>query len=159
MTRIGFTGHQRLTPATRRSVAGAISGLLAENTEPLVGLASLAEGADQVFAHSILAAGGQLHVVIPGQGYAQTFATVDARDTYAALLSLATKAVTLPYPEPSEDAFLAAGRHIVDGCDTLIAVWDGLPAVGKGGTADIVEYAQQQGIPSLVVWPRGAQRA
>jgi hypothetical protein len=159
VTRIGFTGHQRLTTATRRAVAAAVSDLLARSTEPLVGLTSLAEGSDQVFALSTLAAGGQLHVVIPCQGYEKTFATIDARDTYAALLSLATEAVTLPYPEPSEEAYLAAGHRIVDQCDTLIAVWDGLPAVGKGGTADIVQYAQQQRTHSRVIWPRGAERA
>ena len=159
MTRVGFTGHQRLTSATRRAVAAAVSDLLVECAEPLVGLTSLAEGSDQVFALSVLAAGGQLHVVIPCDGYEVTFATVDARDAYAALLSLATDVIKLHYPEPSEDAYLAAGHRIVDQCDMLIAVWDGLPAVGKGGTADIVQYAAQHGTRSQVVWPRGAERA
>jgi hypothetical protein len=32
----------------------------------------------------------------------------------------------------------------------LIALWDGQPSRGKGGTAEIVAYARQRGIP--VVW-------
>jgi hypothetical protein len=158
MTRIGFTGHQGLTPATRRDVAAAISGLLAQISEPLVGLTSLAEGSDQIFALSILAAGGQLHVVIPCHGYEQTFATDDGHNTYTALLSLAAATTTLPRPEPSEDAYLAAGQRIVEQCDTLIAVWDGRPSVGKGGTGDIIDYARQYGAEYHVVWPQGARR-
>jgi hypothetical protein len=158
MTRIGFTGHQGLTSSTRRDVAAAISGLVTQSTEPLVGLTSLAEGSDQIFAFSILAAGGQLHVVIPCQGYEQTFATGDVRNTYTALLSLATAVTALPHAEPSEDAYLAAGQHIVERCDTLIAVWDGRPAVGKGGTGDIVDYARNRIVDYRVIWPQGARR-
>jgi hypothetical protein len=159
LIRIGFTGHQRLTSVTRRSIAGAVSEILARNSGPLIGLTSLAEGSDQVFALSVLAVGGRLNVVVPCQNYENTFAVLGARDAYAALLCLATDVVSLPYPEPSEDAYLAAGHLIVDKCDKLIAVWDGLPARGKGGTADIVRYAEQVGTPSQVVWPRGAERA
>lgn len=36
------------------------------------------------------------------------------------------------------------------------AVRDGKPARGIGGTADIVSYARQNGIPVAVLWPEGA---
>ncbi len=40
------------------------------------------------------------------------------------------------------DAFYQVGRYTVDNCDILIAVWNGKPAAGKGGTAAIVKYAR-----------------
>src|SRR5260221_12639223 len=48
------------------------------------------------------------------------------------------------------DAYLAAGKLIVELCDVLVAVWDGEPAAGKGGTADVVAVALASGRP--VIW-------
>lgn len=42
--------------------------------------------------------------------------------------------------------------------DEVLAVWDGLPARGYGGTADVVTFAENNGIPVRVVWPEGATR-
>ena len=42
-------------------------------------------------------------------------------------------------------AYLQAGRATVAHCDILIAVWDGLPPRGRGGTGEIVELAIQRG--------------
>ena len=36
--------------------------------------------------------------------------------------------MTLDYPSPSEEAFFAAGKQIVEAADELIAIWDGEPA-------------------------------
>jgi hypothetical protein len=35
---------------------------------------------------------------------------------------------------------------------------DGEPARGYGGTADVVEAAEQRGVPVTVIWPDGASR-
>jgi hypothetical protein len=37
--------------------------------------------------------------------------------------------------------------------DRLYAVWDGKPARGYGGTADVVAEAEKRGIPVTVIWP------
>ena len=52
---------------------------------------------------------------------------------------------------PREDAYLDCGLETVNGSDLLIAVWDGEPARGKGGTADVVEYARSIGRPIIVI--------
>lgn len=159
MTRIGCTGHQRLSSTTRRDVAAAIADVLAtEADDDLTGLTSLAEGADQLFALVVLAAGGRLHAIIPSQNYGQSFAASSARETYMALLGLASGNTTLPFPAPTEDAYLAAGHEVASGCEILIAVWDGQDAAGKGGTGDIVAYARERGIEVRIVWPDGASR-
>ncbi len=49
----------------------------------------------------------------------------------------------------AEHAYEVTGRFVVRHCDLLIAVWDGKPGNGRGGTADIVHYATSVGVP---VW-------
>jgi hypothetical protein len=51
-----------------------------------------------------------------------------------------------------------ASRHMLADADVLLAVWDGQPARGYGGTADVVNAARDQGIPVTIVWPAGAMR-
>jgi hypothetical protein len=42
---------------------------------------------------------------------------------------------------------MAASKLMVDEADELYAVWDGKPARAYGGTADVVAYARERGIP------------
>lgn len=159
MISVGCTGHQGLNPTTRRLVAAAIANFLASKADDgLLGITSLAEGADQLFAHAILAAGGDLHAIVPSDRYESTFQTGRAMASYVALLSLAENQTVLPFPMPSEDAFLAAGHEVADRSDVLIAVWDGDEAVGRGGTGDVVAYARERGVDVHVVWPPGSRR-
>jgi len=53
---------------------------------------------------------------------------------------------------------MAASKLMVDEADELYAVWDGKPARGYGGTADVVAYAREHGTPVRVIWPDGARR-
>ncbi len=62
-------------------------------------------------------------------------------------------------------AHLQPGRGVVGimiGCrgmaDELWALWDGKPARAYGGTADVVAYARDRGVPVRVIWPDGARR-
>lgn len=159
MTAIGCTGHQSLNPRTRRRVAAALAAHIAKVEDGTVGLCSLAVGADQIFAHVLLAGGGRLHAIIPCQGYAGTFGDEDARQEFERLLSAAHEVTELPFPAPSEEAFMAAGRKVADRCDLLLAVWDGQPAAGLGGTADVVSHAAERGKSVEVVWPEGSSRS
>lgn len=157
MTAVGMTGHQGLTSATEKLVADAIDRQLRE-VEELVGISSLAEGADQIFAERVLAAGGRLTVILPAARYASTFPDGPARQHYEDLLSHAEEVFRLPFDEPAEQAYWAAGKEIVDRCDLLLAVWNSKPSGGLGGTADIVAYARTKGRPTIVIWPPNAAR-
>jgi hypothetical protein len=55
-------------------------------------------------------------------------------------------------------AHMAGSEVLVDLADMVFAVWDGKPARGYGGTADVVSYAQRNGVPVRVLWPEGASR-
>jgi hypothetical protein len=124
----------------------------------LVGITSLAAGADQLFASEVLRANGSLEVIIPSDGYRKSFEEPLDRSRFDDFLARATDAVALPYPFPSEEAFLAAGIALVERCDVLIAAWDGMAARGLGGTADVVKYARSRARTVLIVWPDGLER-
>jgi hypothetical protein len=125
----------------------------------LYGVSNLAEGADQLFAAHVLAAGGTLEAILPCEDYASSLVTDDGRARLAELRRAAGTVTTLPFSRPSEQAFLAAGQAVVQRCDHLFAVWDGRPSRGPGGTADVVAYARARGRPVTVLWVDGVLRA
>jgi hypothetical protein len=155
--RFGVTGHRVLPPSIVDRAVEHWSRVLPADTH-LHGVSNLADGADQLFATQVLAAGGTLEVVLPCEGYAGSLIADDSRARFEDLRAAAATVHTMPYPEPSEQAFLAAGQALVDRCDHLFAVWDGRPARGVGGTADIVTYARSRGCPVTVLWVEGVLR-
>lgn len=143
--KIGITGHQRLKdPAGWSWVRQEFDQLLSSATSPVTGITSLAIGADQLFANAVLQRGGLLDVVIPFAGYDHTFSEEHDREEYLRLLDRASNQEVLEGHHSDEEAYLASGQRVVDRSDLLLAVWDGLPAGGLGGTGDVVSYALQQ---------------
>ena len=106
-----------------------------------MGLTSLAIGADQIFAEVVLAQGGAIEAVIPFSDYERTFENDQDLQNYRRLLGAAAAVRILEPSESEEAAYLRAGKLLVERSDLLLAVWDGMPGHGKGGTADIVKYA------------------
>ena len=155
---MGVTGHQAMPDAARTYVMTRFRQLLGELPHPITGLSSLAAGADQLFAEAVLESGATLHAVLPARRYESTFNDAEDRKRYRALLSHAAAVDTLPFEYPSETAFFAAGKRIADRADLLVAVWDGEPARGFGGTADVVRYAEEHGRATQVLWPAGLKR-
>lgn len=158
MTALGATGHRIIPPHAREFVVDAVREILDRAAPPLSAATSLAAGADQLVAAELLHAGGLLHVIVPSRSYELTFDTNEDLASFRSLLEAAQTVITLDYREPSEEAFLAAGRRVVDACETLIAIWDGKAARGLGGTADVVRYARDTGKAVTIVWPDGISR-
>ncbi|MEM9262446.1 MAG: hypothetical protein AAGA22_02620 [Pseudomonadota bacterium] len=52
------------------------------------------------------------------------------------------------YPQARINQYALAGGYIVERADTLLAVWDGRPSQGVGGTADIVSWRNAGAIPA-----------
>lgn len=158
MKRIGITGHQGLSAETESLIAAALAAEIASRV-PASGISSLAEGADQIFAKEILKRDGVLLSVIPSAGYEAAFQTSQALDCYHFLKGRSTEIIELPFAQPTEEAYWAAGRKVVDLADEMLAVWDSEKSGGLGGTGDVVAYAREQGVPVTVIWPRGSSRA
>ena len=148
MTVVGVTGHRELRhPAdVRRQVDDVLRSL----EPPLVGVTSLAAGADQLFAAAVVAAGGDLEVIVPADGYLESLPE-HVRADFDRFESIATRVSVLEFAEVGGDAYLAAGLTMLERCDVLIAVWDGAASRGEGGTADIVRRARERGIPVRIV--------
>lgn len=121
-------------------------------------LSCLAVGADQLFADLALSCGAELTVVVPSGDYADGFTEPGELACYEALRGRATREVRLAFAHSTDEAYYAAGAYIADNCDRLLAVWDGCPARGLGGTADIVHYARDLGKPVTVIWREGLVR-
>jgi hypothetical protein len=141
MTTIGITGHQRLPAPTDWDWVGReIKALLSSAQPPIVGISSLAIGADQLFAKAVLDAGGSLEAVIPFDGYSETFQEPD-RVIFENLRNASSRVEILAKMGSKEESYLAAGVRVVDLSELVVAVWNAMPAGGLGGTADIVHYA------------------
>ena len=156
--RIGVTGHQDIPPHALEYVSRGINRVLDDVNDNLVGVTSLAAGADQLFASRVVERGGRLEVVLPCKGYEKTFSRPEDLKNFHALRERAAAIEILSFDRPSDEAYLAAGCRVVDLSEVLLAVWDGQPPKGKGGTADIVEYARRQGVQLEIVWPTGTVR-
>lgn len=152
---IGFTGHQRIDHPDRWGwVQEQFAQILREMASPNDrALTALAAGGDQLFSQVALAAGIAIEVVVPCAGYEAAFERPEEVSEYESLLSRASSVTRLDFPAPSEDAFLAAGVHVVDQAGLVVALWNGNAAAGKGGTGDIVEYARQRKVPVIHVDP------
>lgn len=156
MTVVGITGHQGL-PAEAVALLEERLPVILRDLSATEMVASLAQGADQVCAAIAVGQGVPLRVIIPSQSYDATFDD-EGFGRYQHLLERASSVVTLGYDAPSEEAFFAAGRQVADESDVLIAVWDGQPAAGLGGTGDVVAYARGKGTRVEVLWPDGVSR-
>jgi hypothetical protein len=155
---VGITGHRSLPDETMWAwTAREIDAVLAEQTATgaaaLVGVTGLAAGADSVFADVVLDRDGALHVVLAFAGFERSLGTSAERAHYAELLGRAVTVETLERVGSDEDAYLAEGRRVVALSELLLAVWDGEPARGVGGTGDVVDHALRTGTPVVHLDP------
>ncbi len=163
-----MTGHRADallpgSPAVLRSrirdililLAEAGAGLLsreqrcfAPNPPRLRFVSPIADGADQIAAEVALELGWELQSILPftRAEYRNSLANSEARESFDALLDCATCRLELPGEEDTDiDAYVMTGRATVAHCDILIAVWDGKPPRGRGGTGEVVQFAITRG--------------
>ena len=157
MPRVAVSGHRDLSAGTERLVDAAIRSALSVRAVDVTGLSCLADGADQIFARVVLDLGGDIEAVVPAEQYRDGLPR-QAHEDYDRLLAKAVTVHRLPFTESTSEAHMAASKLMISEADELYAVWDGRPARGYGGTADVVAYARERGLPVRVIWPDGARR-
>ena len=173
---VGITGHRaealgdkaaRALPARISAVLETIgkSGLALFERErsgfskaapELHFVSAIADGSDQIAAEAALSLGWELQAILPFRrsDYRESLADVPGRESFDTLLERASRVLELPGDEPGDvEAYVMAGRATVAHCDLLIAVWDGKPARGRGGTAEVVEMAIARGRPVIHIPP------
>ncbi len=108
----------------------------------------IADGADQIAAELAVELGWELQAILPfsREVYRASLANDAARERFDALAAHACCLLELPGdPDDSLDAYIMTGRATVSHCDVLIAVWDGKPPRGRGGTGEVVQLALTRG--------------
>jgi len=118
-------------------------------------LSPLAEGADRMVVREVLKVHeSTLEVVLPLEkdDYMRDFETSQSKEEFEKLLSQASSIRTLSHKAERTEAYEQMGRYVIDQCDVLIALWDGKPSAGQGGTEEIVKYARDTNCP--LVWIR-----
>jgi hypothetical protein len=171
---IGVTGHRSLEniEVLREKIKIVIDRILenfliSTNTQVLLKVLSpLAEGSDRLVAEEILNYNSsELKVVLPlcEEEYLEDFPSEESKSEFKNLLMKADYVLKLNdqplknsssdelYAETRKQAYEEVGRYIVDHSDVLIALWDKSPAQGKGGTADIVKYAESKRCPLFII--------
>ena len=173
--RVGITGHRRLTADQIQSLQPRLSAVLkaiaqtaadstviareAYSTVPLVLRATspLAEGADRLFAQAALDLGYELQCPLPfaREEYCKDFTDGAGNPDPASIAEfneiLRHAIAVFEFDGIRGDfPYISVGEVVLSHSDILVAIWDGLPANGAGGTAEVVETACGQDIP--VVW-------
>lgn len=158
---VGVTGNRldQIEEHARDKVADAVADALAKiesaarRADPetsLTMVSALAEGSDRFAAEAALAHGWRLVSPLPFKRarYLQDFPEQASKDAFDAL---AAKADSVIEPGDGEDdGYLHVGLEILARSRLLLAVWNGAPPRGPGGTADVAARALVKGIP--VVW-------
>jgi hypothetical protein len=139
--------------AVVRDVLATIRSLVGQHDDVVV-VSPLAEGADRLVAATALDFGLRLECVLPltADEYEQDFASRESVERFRQLLERAASVRVVPdrRQEDRPVAYADAGQTVVERSDVLIAIWDGRPSRGRGGTAEIVDAASAVG--RAVVW-------
>jgi hypothetical protein len=139
MATIGITGHQEREGIHWGWVEDCFRNEISKLRGVSAGYSSLAVGSDQLFARVLLGLSIPVYSVIPLANYERFFHGEDLAQYW--MLRKRCNVIPLNFSGSDEDAFLKAGEFVVDHVDVLFAVWDGQPAEGRGGTAEVVHYA------------------
>jgi hypothetical protein len=156
---VGVTGHRlnQLPEADRprlaRTIARAMDRIEAAakvgaKREPvrMTMVSGLAEGADRYAAYAALERDWGLTAALAFRPvrFLKDFETPESKAEFRGLLQQSK----IVQPE-GRGSYLAAGEIILDRADVLIALWNGAPPKGAGGTADVAARALAMGRPVL----------
>jgi hypothetical protein len=161
---IGTVGHRDLS-TTDKIVVKAVRRECQRMRKkypatPFLVLSGLAEGADRLIARIVTEELGATLVAVlpfPAADFCADFPSEDSRQEFADLMgrSAATFDVHLPSDEQWKQAgkmrdeqYARVGALIAEQSQILLAVWNGRPARGVGGTADVVGWFERGYAPA-----------
>ena len=151
---VGFSGHRQFErPADAvAAIRKALASLRQDGSGEWIALSSVAVGGDTLFAKEALAMGLPWHALLP-LPQAEFRSDFSPEDWVGAeeLITKAEAVRVIAENGSREDAYLDCGMETVNECDVLLVLWDGEPARGKGGTADVIEYARELGKPLVLI--------
>ena len=164
MLTIGVTGHRFLNEIEKLKIG--IDQTLQRIEEFAPGqvwsvLSPLAEGADRLVVTQIWKVRPETRLIVPLplpiNEYIEDFQTQSSREEFHRFLERAEKVIVLPPASSRRNAYHAVGKYLVKHAQVLMALWNGLPAKGQGGTQEIVALARQRSLP--LVWVQCGNRS
>jgi hypothetical protein len=134
-------------------------------------LSPLAEGADRLVAQLAMdVLGATLHVPLPlpYDLYVSDFESSDSVEQFKTMVGQAEyyfempmrfgnfRELAAPYSVENEarnNQYALAGAYTIQRCDLLVAIYDGEPEAGTGGTGQVVKWYNEGGIPADFLYP------
>lgn len=168
---VGVTGHRDVAEAHVDAARDLVTQRLRQLNRdyphtPIVVLSPLAEGADRIVAQAALSLGLELVVPLPINldQYRHDFTTPQSLTAFEELLARARTSFVVPNASAGmnrDERYAELGSFIAKTSDLLIALWDGLPSRGMGGTADVVDVriANTEPIDWIIVSRNGSANA
>ena len=151
---VGFSGHRQVADkdGAAKAIRAALETLRREVPGEWIGVSSVAVGSDQVFVDQVLGIGMAWHVILPlpRAEFQKDFSANEWAEVEN-LLTQAEHSRVISENGERDDAYLDCGMETVNDADVLLVLWDGEPARGKGGTADVVDYAKAVGKPVIII--------
>ncbi|WP_395740527.1 hypothetical protein [Prosthecobacter sp.] len=163
---VGFCGHRSRfsEAAVRPALTTALKELQQRSAEAGGGIelyVSAAEGTDVVCIEAARELGIPVHVLLPlAEGEFEKDFSSPA--TWARSKAQMDRAAAVPGPDSLRtvegestrpECYFNQGIAMLEAVDVLIAVWDGQPPRGSGGTAQMIAQARAMGLPVLHIQP------
>src|SRR5579862_1475972 len=150
---IGFTGHRKLSDLAkcRNAIRKVLLDWIDKVPGVVYGVTSAASGGDLLFAETCIELNLPIRVFLPfpKELFREDFddpAWARAECVFGKALSVEVTGAGEKLPE----RYYECGIKTVQQSQLLVALWDGEPSQGLGGTADMVHFAKEQGRP--VIW-------
>ena len=154
---IGFTGNRKLDDESRaKTRIGAVLASEHEAFKGLVyGVSSAASGGDLLFAETCLELSIPLYILLPmpRQRFRDDFDEVTWQRVED-VLARAALVEEMHEQSTREECYYDCGIRTVEESRLLLALWDGEPAQGMAGTAEMVAYARNTGRPVVYLHSR-----
>ncbi|HWE05340.1 MAG TPA: hypothetical protein VG274_01445 [Rhizomicrobium sp.] len=171
---VGIIGHrpnrlpEEMCPRIGREIAETLAAIrveafaaharhadcFSEFAPKLTLVAALAEGADRMAAEAALELGFELEAPLPFavDEYEKDFDNQNARASFRGFLDKARAVLELDGDRmQAGKSYATGGLVVLDMSDLLIAVWDGGPPHGRGGTTELIAEAGRRGMPIIRV--------
>jgi hypothetical protein len=151
---IGVTGHRFLVEV--KKLQEGIDQALIRIDQKYPGqawsvISSLAEGADRLVVERVVSyrpsAGLVVPLPLPFDEYQKDFSSDESKHAFLQWFNRAREVIPPPDVIAREDGYWVAGKYVLEHCAVLVALWDGQPEQGKGGTGAIVAIARKKHLP------------
>lgn len=164
---LGVTGHRNIDVKDKTLINRIKAELRSirethQETEFVI-ISGLAEGADRLvakLAQKELNAKLIAVLAVPEESFKMDFADANSRREFKTLLNKSETIITSPllskkawqsYTPSRNNQYAWIGAFIAVHSNYLLAIWDGKPARGRGGTAEVVRWFKGGRIPKLML--------